>query len=155
MTHLQPTGNVWIFQANPRKYDIMAMLGDHDVVDEFHWRVSRYRENILPGDIGLIWLSGDRAGIYAVTRILSNPYFQPETETERKYWMSDAEDRTELRVKMKLVTNLSANPLTRDEIKSINGMQDLSIIRNPRGTNFKVSYDEWILIGELVEKHKD
>jgi hypothetical protein len=154
MTHLQSTGNVWIFQANPKKYDIMAMLGDRDVVDEFHWKVSRYRGDILPGDNGLIWLSGDRAGIYAVTQILSTPGYQPETEAERKYWLRDAEDRTELRVKMKMVTDLLAKPITRDEIKLIGGLQDLSILKNPRGTNFMVSAREWLLISELGVRHK-
>lgn len=130
------------------------MLNDNDIAGEFHWKVSRYRGNIETGDIGLIWLSGYRAGIYAVTKILSKPDFQSEYESERKYWLRDAEDRTELRVKLKLINNLTGNPITRDEMKGVSGLQKLSIILNPRGTNFKVSADEWHLIRELIAKHQ-
>lgn len=154
MTNLKTTGNVWIFQGDPKKYDITTMLGNVDIANEFHWKVSRYRGNIHAGDIGLIWLAGEHAGIYAVTQILSNPDFQSETEAERRYWLRDAEDLTELRVKMKLITNLAGNPITRDEIKRVSGLEELSIIKSPKGTNFKVSADEWQLIGELIAKHQ-
>jgi len=41
MTNLKTTGNVWIFQGDTKKYDITTMLGNIDIANEFHWKVSR------------------------------------------------------------------------------------------------------------------
>ena len=46
------------------------MLADKEVINNINWRVTRYGKKIGKGDLGLIWLSGKEAGIYAVAEIL-------------------------------------------------------------------------------------
>jgi hypothetical protein len=136
--------NIWIFQGDSQKYRIEEMLTDNEVVNEFHWKVKRYRDNILKGHIGLIWISGGKAGIYAIAEIISNPGYFVETDAEKKYRIdSTDEEEKVLRVKMKIIKNLNNNSITKAEIKSKIGLQNLSILRQPRGTNFKVTSNEW------------
>lgn len=151
---LPMTDKIWIFQGNPIKYRIVDMLADDEVTNGFHWKVSRYTKDILKGHTGLIWLSGKKAGIYAVTEIMTDyPQLLFETDAEKKYWYRDeAEKGAVLRVKMKLIKSLVNNPLSKERIKRTEGFQNLSILKQPRGTNFTVSIDEWSKIKHLIEK---
>ena len=49
--------HVWIFQANPKRYDIQGELADNNI-REGTWLVSNYKDQISEGDIGLIWVAG-------------------------------------------------------------------------------------------------
>lgn len=147
---------VWIFQANGSLYNIQEMLDDEKVVTEFHWGINQYKDKIKNGHIGLIWLSGKNAGIYAVVEITSDPEYCDENNAEKKYWINkdrkEEEKEKKLRVKMRLTRNLTNNLISRDRLKGIEGLQNLSIIKQPfAGTNFKVTTEEWNLIKELIE----
>jgi len=100
---------------------------------------------IRKGDIGIIWLSGRKAGIYATTEILTDPGYMKEPPEESKYWIS-TNDQSELkiRVRMTITNNLVKNPILRNNIKTTIGLKNLSILRQPRGTNFPVSLDECV-----------
>lgn len=145
---------IWIFQGNPLRYRIEEMLNDKEIVNEFHWRVKQYEKYILKGHIGLIWISGKKAGVYAITEIISNPGDFDETDVEKKYRIdSTDEEGVLLRVKMKLIRNLTNNPIIKETIKHRDGLQNLSILKRPwAGTNFNVTVEEWKLIKELIEK---
>jgi len=144
--------NVWIFQANPKKYDILNALNDEDIGDTVHWAVNQHKNKIKKGHLGLIWMSGKEGGIYAVTRIESNPIINVENEAEKKYW-SDSSTYKEnvLRVKMTILKRLFNPPLFRDELKNIPEVSQLSILRFSQGTNFPVSDSEWEAISRLIE----
>jgi hypothetical protein len=144
---------VWIFQANPQRYDILNALADNEIGEEMHWTVNQHKKEIDKGDVGIIWLSGKEAGIYAITEILTAPTIMEEPETERKYW-TDTEDKEgdKLRVKMKIIKNMLSCPLTKEKIKLTNGLQHMSIFLNPRGTNFPVKSDEWDKIRDLIKQ---
>ncbi len=138
---------VWIFQANPNRYDILNALADDEAETEKHWLVNRYKNEIAKGDIGLIWLSGKEGGIYAVAEILSNPELLFASEKEEKYWIdSDDKDKKKLRVKMKLKLNLLNNPITKEDLRKTAGLESLSIFRQSQGTNFRVNDNEWEII---------
>jgi len=52
---------------------------------------------------------------------------------------------------MKIVQNMLNTPLSKAIIRNTNGLQNLSILRNPRGTNFPVTQDEWQIIIGLIK----
>ena len=145
--------NIWIFQANPQRYDILKMLDDQEVIKEFHWSVKQYKDSIGNGQIGIIWLSGKEAGIYAIVEIISKPDYFEETDAEKKYWHESAGgEGKQLRVKMKLIRDLTSNPVVRETLKSKEELKNLSILKRPwAGTNFKVTSEEWKLIKELID----
>ncbi len=147
------TDKVWIFQANPQRYDIMNALADNEIGNEIHWLVNQHKNKIKKGHLGIIWLSGKEAGIYVVTEILSNPEIMKEPDAEKKYWAdsSDKED-DKLRVKMKIINNLLKNPISKETIKKTKGLESLSILRYYQGTNFPVELAEWTEICKLIEE---
>lgn len=142
---------VWIFQANPNKYDIFGALSDPSYTKS-DWSVGQYKNKIKKGDICLIWASGPKSGIYAIFNILSDPMMTVEDEYDRKFWLDESEKGIpRLRVKMELVTNMIDRPLLRDEIKNTSGLENLSILKFYQGTNFPVDNDEWIIIKKLID----
>jgi hypothetical protein len=144
---LSESNRVWIFQANPNRYDIINALADDEIGQEKHWLVNQYKNEISAGDIGLIWLSGKEGGIYAVAEIISNPEIIIPAEREEKYWIdSDDKNKSKLRVKMIIKSNLLNNPITKEDLRKTAGLENLSIFRQSQGTNFKVDENEWRII---------
>lgn len=144
---------IWLFQANPQRYDIMNVLADDEIGNDIHWLVNQYKTEISKGHIGIIWLSGKEAGIYAITEIVTDPKIMGEPEAEKKYWTDTADKEGEkLRVKMRIVKNMLHSPLAKETIMNTNGLRYLSVLRQPRGTNFPVLLDEWDKIKRLIKK---
>jgi len=148
------TEKVWIFQANPTRYDILNALSDDKIGSEIHWLVNQHKNEISKGHLGIIWLSGSEAGIYALTEIVSNPEFMREPEDEEKYWI-DSSDKGEekLRVKMKVLKNLVNIPIYKNELRKTVELENISIFRQCQGTNFPLTNDEWRLIKKIILNH--
>lgn len=144
---------VWIFQANPERYDVLNALADNSLNDDV-WLVSRYQNEIHAGHVGLIWMSGKEGGIFAVVDVMSNPQMMYDSEQSTKYWLN-REDQKQmmLRVKIRYKLRLLNNPLLRDELKNDPVLQNMEIFRRPIGTNFRVSNNEWQAILNILEKH--
>jgi len=96
--------NVWVFQANPNRYDVFNALSDPDV-QRHHWLVNQNINKIKKGDIALIWMSGKEAGIYAVAEIASNPSIMGEPSSEEKYWLS-RDDKGVERLRVELINKI-------------------------------------------------
>jgi hypothetical protein len=149
---LSEANRVWIFQANPNRYDILNALADNEIGTEKHWLVNQHKNEISTGDIGLIWLSGREGGIYAVAEITSNPEMLVASEKEEKYWIdSDDKNKERLRVKMELKINLLNNPITKEVLRKTAGLESLSIFKQSQGTNFRVTENEWKIIKNKID----
>ena len=143
--------SVWLFQANPDKYDILNALSDEKIGNSIHWLVNQHKGEIRQGHIGLLWMSGKDSGIYAATQITSDPQLMEEYPEEKKYWLGDEKGAgQQLRVSMSVAKRLTNAPLFRKAIKAIKGLEGLSILKNPQGTNFPVSNAEWKIISGLI-----
>jgi len=151
-----PNGKiVWIFQANPDNYKIFEAIKDESIGPIIHWNIKQYANEIHIGDIALIWVSGKKAGIYFIGEIISMPTMLIETVSERKYWTDKNENPSKnLLVKLNIFQDLTANPVLKEKIKHIENTKNLSIIKQPRGTNFKVTYGEWETLKELVKYNR-
>lgn len=75
----------WMFQGNPKRYDIVARAKDPD--PDF-WAMNQHRDHAAQGDRIYFSLSGGAAGIYAVGRISSTAY-KAETANEFGEWKVD------------------------------------------------------------------
>jgi hypothetical protein len=142
---------VWIFQANPNRYDILNALADEGIGIVKHWLVNQHKNEIVKGNLGLIWLSGKEGGIYALTEIISDPKFLYDSEEESKYWI-DSKDKSKkkLRVQMRVLINLVNKPIYRGELKETVGLENLSIFKQSQGTNFPVTFQEWDIIKKKI-----
>ena len=149
---LDSLGNIWIFQANPNRYDILNALSDPEL-QRYHWLVNQHIREIKKGDLALIWMSGKEAGIYAVASIESDPVVMYEPPAEDKYWVND-EDKNVSRLKVKLTNRvvLLNHPVFRQDLKCIEALRNLSIFGNAQGTNFPVTVGEWNVIKSFIER---
>jgi hypothetical protein len=144
---------VWIFQANPLRYRFYEALCDENLKKDT-WLVNRFSDEIRVGDIGLIWKARFERGIYAVGRIISAPKMMKELPESTKYWTS-ASDRSKeaLRVVINYQLKLTlATALTRNELSKIPGLQNMTILRQSQGTNFRVRPSEWQIISDLLKR---
>lgn len=145
---------VWIFQANPERYDVLNALADESLIDDT-WLVSRYQNEIRRGHVGLIWMSGREGGVFAVVDITSNPQMMVDSEQSTKYWLEESDQRQmKLRVTLRYRLRLLNNPLLREEVKNNPILASMEIFRRPIGTNFKVSNNEWQAILDLLKKRQ-
>ena len=142
---------VWIFQANPRRYDILNALADD--FEEDVWAINQYKGRIHNGDIGIIWMSGKEGGIYAIADVVSDPEYLVDSEASTKYWTSEADkSQKRLRVRIRYRLKLINNPIMRDELRNIPELKNTAIFKQPQGTNFPVSSDEWEIISGLIKE---
>ena len=120
----------WIFQANPKEYDILNALSDEKLENKMHWYVGQHKKRIKKGHVALIWMSGKESGIYAVAQIMSDPIETEEDEAEKPYWLSTEKDTTStLRVKLKIVKTMINNPVFRHEVKAKSLSNPLRFLR--------------------------
>lgn len=130
---------VWIFQAVPKWYDLekevpkrrrKSARGDA-------WSVTRFRQLMDPKDRVLLWQSGPKAGIYGTGKLVSDPF-------------KDAKD---WRVKIRF-DSLLKRPILKTELKKIRQLKRLRILRSSRGTNFKVTRQEWAYLQPLLGRRQ-
>src|SRR4029077_18789407 len=72
----------WIFQANPKYYDIGSALKQ---LSEQTWLVPQSHKQIQVGDTAYIWRSGQNAGIIAVASVLTKPAEMSAAEGEEQF----------------------------------------------------------------------
>ncbi len=153
-TYMREGKKVWLFQADPNRYNVISALSD-PALGDLCWQVNQRKKEIKQGDVALIWMSGKEAGIYAITDVTSDPEIRAEISADEKYWVNEEDRGTRrLRVTLSLRRNLVNRPLLRYELKQVDSLKHLSILRQAQGTNFPVSSIEWDVIHKKIdEKH--
>jgi hypothetical protein len=113
----------WIFQATTDDTDFSAELREGR---KYLWRVTRYLHQMAPEDTVFFWQAGSPKvrGIYAWGTLESQAYRRG----------SDDKCSVEVRIVRKL-----GKPLTVDLLGIIPELEDLSILKNAQGTNFKLT----------------
>lgn len=71
------TRRTWIFQGNPDKYRLENALQNEK---EEWWNLNQHAKSVRTGDRALIWISGEKAGIYAIGSVLTDPEVRPELQ---------------------------------------------------------------------------
>jgi hypothetical protein len=94
-------------------------------------------------------MAGDKAGIYALCEIISDPMMIKAGYD--KYWNDSEKNVNRLGVKINLIKNLVSNPIFREEIKNTPGLENLAILKFANATNFMVKNDEWLIIKKLID----
>ncbi|TQV74695.1 EVE domain-containing protein [Aliikangiella marina] len=134
---LDPWRQFWIFQANPNQYNAKSQLRVGQAVD---WYVSRFINRYRHGDIVYLWIAGEEAGIYGWAEVEGEVF-------------TDARGKQRLKA---VYRGVLSSPLLRPFLKSQPKVFDgLSILRNPTGTNFRVTVLEAIEINRLIEESGD
>jgi HJR/Mrr/RecB family endonuclease len=77
----------WMFQANPKRYDLVAEAAKGFSDD---WSMNQHRDVVAVGDRIFFFLSGSKAGIYALGRVVS-PVYEATEPDEFGRWKVDVE----------------------------------------------------------------
>ena len=139
----------WIFQAIPTSYNLRGAL---QALKIDTWRVSRYEDEIRTGDRVYLWESGKQAGIVGVAEVIEDPQVraaQPESirfELDRTTLEGD-----QLRALLRFLRSVDP-PISRVRLQSLPAFSNLSILKSPMGTNFKVMPAEAEAIEALLSQ---
>jgi len=144
-----PLRQTWLFQANPLLYRIEQSL---QVEQEERWNLRQHQRRVQADDRVLIWVSGKRAGIYAVGTVKTPPVIEADSPKGIGYWNDKRQGyRPIARVQVRYDRVLIERPLLRDFLLCDPALWNMSIFRNPRGTNFTVTEPEWQAIKMWLE----
>ncbi len=139
---------VWIFQANPKFYRILEALQS---LDRMQFLTNRYKDRIQVGDIVLLWMSGNYAGVYAQARVVEGVAERQSDGDDAAFWADPSSgSTTKPRVVLAIEKRFLANPLLKAKIAAVEGLASLMILRQPNGTNFRVDPEEWALLRPLI-----
>ena len=140
--------NSWIFQANPKYYDIEAAL---NVLKEMHWSVRRHKDSIRPGDTVFIWQSGPEASILGFGTVTSEPKKMPDDQGSKQFVLSQKTFKDmELRVTVQIDKVLS-NPIPKEVLINHPVLASLTILKSPQGTNFALTAEQADAIMKLIK----
>ena len=128
----------WIFQGIPERYDV-ADPKKVSAGKEETWLVTRYKDEMNPGDTVYLWRAGDKAkrGIYAVGKIESKPEYH-----EGWGWGVKVE------YEKRLTSHIPA-----EELASKSAMKDHLLFKMPIGTNFSLTEDQSLDIQNELPHH--
>jgi len=129
----------WIFQGNPKKFDIDGYLAV--APNEITWLVKKHSREIQPGDAVYIWRSSgglkDKAGIVARATVLTEPANISDDPAAGPFWKDDAPTGTSTRVKLSVDRVAKSREfIKRDWLVDDPACSGMRIIRQPAGTNF-------------------
>jgi 5-methylcytosine-specific restriction protein B len=139
----------WIFQANPTMYDMRGALKALKT-DTFF--VSRYEDEIGPGDRVYLWESGKNAGIVGVAEIIEKPRLRLDPPESLRFKLDREKfEGDQVRALVRLLRCVDPS-VSRDQILALPALSNLSILRQPQGSNFKVTPAEAEAIEQLLSQ---
>ena len=134
--------NYWVFQCNPSEFDFEKAVKSNLLHD---WIVAAHKDKIKTNDKVILWLTGKRAGCYALARVTSNP--AEVGEPENRFWKS--EPKISFKAGIEITHNLLENPLLWQNIRSTKGLEELKV--GNQGTNFSATKKQYFTLLKLIE----
>lgn len=161
-----PFMTAWIFQGNPATFDMEGYLDSNP--GAITWLVKQHTKNIRSGDTVFLWRSrgkGDsagQAGVIASAEVISNVsliHGEPESD---QYWLDNTRNTEQPRVWLKIArVAKSKEVLKRDWLLEDPCLKNMHILKQPAGTNFKLSSAEedrlnkmWLRAGQNWSRYE-
>ncbi|CAN5187674.1 hypothetical protein BH09BAC2_BH09BAC2_13000 [soil metagenome] len=134
----------WVFQCNPAEFDFATAVRKNLLQD---WTVAAHKDKIKKGDKVILWLTGKRAGCYALARVTSDPS-ESSPSPDNHLWKTAP--KISMKAGIELTHNLLAKPLLWQNIKNTDGLADLKV--GNQGTNFSATRKQYNSLLKLIEK---
>jgi hypothetical protein len=139
ITATSETTTTWIFQGNPELYDVSSALR---ALKEQSWLVTKFKDQIKVGDKVYLWQSGPDGGLVGVANVIAPPQMRSNPESERPFIRSPEKfEGEQVKVILK-ISRIIEPPITRKSLLAYPQLSELSLFRQPAGTNFRVTRDE-------------
>lgn len=131
----------WIFQGNPKTFDIDGYL--RASAGTIQWRVAHSATQMKPGDQVFLWRSGgeadEPAGIIADGILLEQPHLQRSDRLSNDFWKKPPSEDMWVQVAIRLNRIATKKEvLKRDWMKDDKILSTLGIMRQPAGTNYRL-----------------
>ena len=148
------SNNYWVFQANPKIWDVRKALSDNSVTT---WTVKSHKDKISIGDKIILWATGSKSGCYALGEVTSDLYFGLDEKDELDYFTDDGKEtykdsigvsKTD-RVKIKITHNIFDKPILKQDLLPLKEFEKFK--GGNQGTNFSSSKIEYDKILEMIE----
>jgi hypothetical protein len=140
----------WLFQANPNKYRINESLRAEQHEE---WNLNQHAKDIATGDRVGIWICGELAGLYAIGTVASSPVVKADSEAGIGYWTNPQDGRRpKPRVQVRYDRVFLDRPLLKQYIEADPALEEMQILRSPRGTNFPLSSEEWAALEAWLDE---
>jgi len=139
--------NYWIFQGNPNVFDFETALRNEILSD---WTVSAHKEKIKVGDKVIVWITGRKSGCYALAEVTSELHKKTSSPDDH-LWKN--EDKSSLKVGIKISHNLIDNPILDKTIKAVEELKNLKV--GNQGTNFSASEEEYQALLGLSQNNNE
>lgn len=134
--------SAWLFQPNPVLYDLRGALR---TLKEQVWSVSKFAKEMKPGDPVYLWEAGKRGGIIEPPRLQTGPPEQlPFAKVAERF--PGERMRTRLRI-LRVIRPL----IPRQSFVLSPELNRLGSLRCSRGTNFRVTLDQWRALNSLLQ----
>jgi 5-methylcytosine-specific restriction protein B len=137
----------WIFQGNPKYYDIIGAVKKLDVIT---WSVKQYQTQIKKGDRAYIWVSGPEGGIVASGIIKCDPEIRENDEPD-PYNLSGKINTGEIPVvDIELKHKITEAAISREDFLADERLKNVSIITFPNATNYKLTPEQADIIDSII-----
>ncbi|MET3808883.1 hypothetical protein ABIB25_005913 [Nakamurella sp. UYEF19] len=135
----------WVFQANPKQWDLIENLPSMPPGHVEDCLVTRHRTEMKAGDGVVLWQSGLEAGVYALGRLAGSPRVAPPLEF-RPVPAGTQEYRAGVFIERHVLP-----PITRAEVQAHPVLSELDVLARPwGGTNSASTLEQWRAIRTLA-----
>jgi len=139
--------NYWIFQGNPKVFDFETALKQEILKD---WTVSAHKEKIKVGDKIILWITGNKAGCYALAEVTSEPH---EKKSASNDYLWKDEDKSNFKADIKITHNWLNAPILKKTIDEIDALTELKV--GNQGTNFSATKEQYETIMEMAKTNNE
>lgn len=135
----------WVFQGNRKRFPVLDHLLHGET--EVSWSISQHLNDVSIHDNAVLWVSGDRAGIYAIGHV-AGPTFEDVAGDD---WLDPA-DRGKRRhfCPLRWADVRVNRPILKTDLLQAGGFEQARIVRQPvAGNPTKLTDDEWLVVQRL------
>lgn len=141
----------WIFQANPKIFDIDGFLQQRP--RQVHWRAGRHAGTLARGNRVAVYRRGKVPAVVALGELATDPASLQVGSEESRFNRAVSDDEG-LRVVMTITHNLVDRPLLKEEVETTPGLENLVVFRVQQGMAYRLSDEEWAALCRLADQRQ-
>ena len=131
------------------------MRESKDTREPEQWLISQHTQLIRKDDLVAIWSSGQKAGIYALGKIITNPKQSLLNLDQEKYFLEEydiGKFQEKYSAYVEYFKICLEKPLLKEECNKDNVLSNMQILTNSLGTNFRLTFEQWSRIKALTRE---
>jgi hypothetical protein len=150
----KPQPKHWLFQFNPSTYKWLNRIKETKEPEQ--WLVTHHANLIHKGDLVAVWGSSENGGIYGLGKIITDTMKDHLNINQLRYFVR-IDDTAKFEEKYSAYVEYfkvsGEKPLLEQKLCDEDKILcNLPVFKNPQGTNFSISPEQWNRIFELTEK---